>query len=803
VLGLGLALALAGAGTAAAETRYSLQGGCYSASGLAGAEQVRMQATDLGSYLLYRPDRSFVALVDGAPGVAAEPSPAADWTVAESTGDSFTLAPKSDSSKQFTVSFTPASGCAVFPEAGLDATGRPRANPTAYGSVKGVVEGHMHWMTYLYFGGNFHCGAPWHPYGIVSALPDCSGIEGPQGVNAPFQNTLNYGNPAQPHDTSGYPTLGAWSPDNLTYEGTYWRWIERAWLSGLRVMVMGVNENRVLCLLQTNRTRSCNEMTTMRDAIKSMYRMQDYIDAQAGGPGKGFMRIVRNPFEARRAVNQGKMAVLLEIELSEPFDCSNLENPTCDRASVDKQLDEMYKLGVRSSLLVGKFDNPLTGVRFDDGTTGVLINGGNKISAGSFFSARTCTGKLHDNEIFAGSPEVSAGVASLFGAAGLQPGTAPVYPPAPHCNTRGLTTLGGHVVRRMMDKHMIVNPDHMSQAGVDETLTILETRRYSGVISPHGWMDPGNWPRIWKLGGIAFPGHSSAASYIKDWEDYRPRSTPFKFGWGYGADLGGLSHQPKVADAKGTISYPFKGLDGQVTFGKQKTGERTFDYTKDGVSQYGLYADWFADLRRLGGKPMVRDMLAGAEAYIEMWERASGVPQTSCFSRGGALTAAGRGPLAIGASWKRTLRRAGQPQQRTRAWSWCVKGPRNAGKADVAVLGRTGRVALVGSTARRFAGPFRVGNRARFHGIRRRGTFVAAASHGKIRAVGVSSLRGKPLTRAMIRVLRAKATQKRPRYVPGKVESQRSSGLAGITLAGSRDAELNAKLALFCRLQMS
>ena len=27
----------------------------------------------------------------------------------------------------------------------------------------------------------------------------------------------------------------------------------------------------------------------------------------------------------------------------------------------------------------------------------------------------------------------------------------------------------------MMDLGMIVNPDHMSQAGVDETLTLLET----------------------------------------------------------------------------------------------------------------------------------------------------------------------------------------------------------------------------------------------------------------------------------------------------------------------------------------
>ena len=32
----------------------------------------------------------------------------------------------------------------------------------------------------------------------------------------------------------------------------------------------------------------------------------------------------------------------------------------------------MYALGVRSSLLLNKFDNPLTGVRFDSGVSGVI-----------------------------------------------------------------------------------------------------------------------------------------------------------------------------------------------------------------------------------------------------------------------------------------------------------------------------------------------------------------------------------------------------------------------------------------------
>ena len=796
-------------------TRYSLAGGCFTLTGpdgapISGAERVRMQASALGSYLLYRPDGSFLAATSGgAPEPAAQPSAAADWRVEES-GGAFTLTPGGEGRPLEGVHFTAADGCARFPEAQLNATGAPRRSPVSYGRVAGLVEGHMHWMTFEYFGRRFHCGRPWHPFGITRALPDCAEIEGPQGTAAPLQNTLNYGNPGQPHDTRGYPQMTEWRSSNLTYEGTYWRWIQRSWLAGLRLMVMGVNENRVLCELQENRETNCNEMDTVRRGFKAVRDLQDYVDAQAGGPGKGFFQVVTNPFQARRVINQGKMAVVLEIEISEPFDCRGTEQPSCDREQVDRQLDEMYRLGVRSSLLLNKFDNPLTGVRFDSGPIGAVINAGNRQSAGTFWDARTCEGPLHDNEIESGSAEGSAFLDPIFAALGVQGGTFPSYPPAPHCNTRGLTPLGRHVVRRMMELKMIVNPDHMSQAGVDETLSLLEARRYSGVISPHGWMDPGNWPRLWKLGGLAFPGHSSAPSYVDEWRQYRPRQTPFEFGWGYGADLGGLSQQPRPHD-EGDIAYPFKSYDGRVTFSRQRTGERTFDYNQEGVAHYGLYPEWFEDLRRLGGRRMQRDMSDGAEAYIQMWERAQGIRPQRCTRQRTRFSPRGHRRSRLGMGWRRLLQRAGQPQQRTRAWSWCVRGKRNRRAADVAVLNPRGRVELVGSTAyNRRAGGVTVGRRMRGRGIRvrrtRRGAWVYAVRGGRVRAVAVTTRRlarrPRALRVAMRRVRRAKVTQAKRRYIPGAEAAASGGRLAGRTLAGTRNTRLNRQLELLCRLQV-
>ena len=709
---------------AQAQRRYSLAGGCFnlasagSGATAPGGASLRFQATDLGSYLLYRQAGNFLAAgAGGTVGPAAQPNPAADWVVDDAGAGAFTLSPKSAPTRVLAISgaqlvvvprsgagdatrfaFAPGSGCAAFPDAELDVSGTPSRGDTSYGEVRGLLDGHMHWMNFEYLGGNFHCGRPWHPYGIPAALPDCSSIEGPAGATAPMQNFLNYGNPVSPHDTAGWPKLSSWARTNLTYDGVYWRWVQRVWMAGERLIVMPVNENRVLCELQTNRKTNCDEMATARQEIDDIYQLQNYVDAQAGGPGKGFFQIVTDPFEARRVINEGKMAVVLEMEISEPFGCRGLEsNSSCSQAQIDAQLQDLYDRGVRSSLLLNKFDNPLTGVRFDSGQVGLLINAGNKTSSGSFWSAETCQGLEHDNEIFTGAP--TGFLATVLTTLGTPVGTLPAYPPAPHCNTRGLTSLGAHTVEQMMDHGMIVNPDHMSQRGVDATIRLAEQRHYSGVISPHGWMDPRNWPRIWALGGMAFPNAGTASGFVEDWRNQRPPSSPYFFGWGWGADLGGLATQgaPVPPDSPARVTYPFKSLEGAVRVARQRTGQRVFDYSNEGVAHYGLYADWTDEVRKLGGPQIVNDLLNGPEAYLQMWERSVGVPSSRCLNRRASLRRGRLGPIRLGMTPRPLLQSAGQPLRRNRAWTYCVNDSGNMGAA--AVLTPEGSVALIASDA--------------------------------------------------------------------------------------------------------
>jgi hypothetical protein len=296
---------------------------------------------------------------------------------------------------------------------------------------------------------------------------------------------------------------------------------------------------------------------------------------------------------------------------------------------------------------------------------------------------------------------------------------------------------------------MIVNPDHMSQRGVDATLKLAEARHYSGLISPHGWMDPRNWPRIWALGGMAFPNSGTASAFVQEWRKYRPTRTPYFFGWGWGADLGGLAVQGAApGPGEPHVNYPFKSLDGSVTLDRQRTGDRTFDYNNEGVAHYGLYADWTDEVRSLGGPQIVDDLLNGPEAYLQMWERAVGVPATHCLPRRARLRAGGMAGIRLGMDDRSLLQSAGQPLQRTRAWTYCVQGAASASASAAkkkkrakssggatAVLTPEGKVALIASSAKGYrARGIHPGLRAsalRGH-ARRMGKGVWVTRHGKI-----------------------------------------------------------------------
>ncbi len=657
---------------------------------------------------------------------------------------------------------------AASPEAELNVAGRPRKGKTSYTEVTGLLEGHLHAMAFEFLGGGVHCGKPWDEGGITQALKDCPDHAG-NGAGAVLENVLSTGSPLGTHSTDGWPSFRGWPRhDSLTHEMTYYKWMERAWIGGLRLMVNLHVDNEVLCQVYPIKKHGCNEMDTVRREIADLRALQSYIDRKSGGPGRGWFRIVKDPFEARRVINSGKMAVVQGIEVSKLFDCDlSFDTPSCTKADIDRRLDEMYRAGIRDLELVNKFDNGLAGVAMDAGTTGLAVNGANRVQTGRFWQVETCDGPSHDQPQVTGPgtgrDELLGTALSLY----LPPGVTPVYPKQPHCNVRGLSELGEHLIRRMVQKRMVIDVDHLSVAARKQALALIESLGHSGLISSHSWADEESYPRIYRMGGVVTPSDNNSADFVKDWQTIRKyRSSKHYFGFGFGSDLNGFSSAagPRPNNGANPVRYPFRAIGGPM-IDRQRTGTRTFDVNSDGVAHYGLYPDWVEDLRKVGGRQIHNEMARGAEAYLQMWERAEGIPSRRCRSPHVNFSRRGLNNVKIGLTPNAQLRRAGQPNRRNgRVWRWCVGGRKNRRAKTLAAFTRSHKVGLIATTgsghraarvapgmrSRRLRGKARSIGRGLYVRRAGRGRFVYKVRRGKVRFVALAS-RGVSKNRRTIR----------------------------------------------------
>ncbi|MEU2060773.1 discoidin domain-containing protein [Streptomyces sp. NPDC013455] len=499
------------------------------------------------------------------------------------------------------------------PDSRIDVTGEPFTGTDARGEVRGFVDAHDHLFSNEAFGGRLICGKVFSEAGIADALKDCP-EHYPDGSLAVFDFITKGGDGR--HDPVGWPTFANWpAHDSLTHQQNYYAWVERAWRGGQRVLVNDLVTNGVICSVYFFKDRPCDEMTSIRLQAKLTYDLQAYIDRMYGGAGKGWFRVVTDSAQAREVVRQGKLAVVLGVETSEPFGCKQvLDVAQCDRKDIDAGLDELYALGVRSMFLCHKFDNALCGVRFDSGGLGTAINVGQFLSTGTFWKTEKCTGPQHDNPI--GSAAAPGAEARL--PAGVR---VPSYDADARCNVRGLTELGEYAVRGMMKRKMMLEIDHMSVKAVGRALDIFEADSYPGVISSHSWMDL-NWTeRVYGLGGFIAQYMHGSEGFVAEAHRTAALRDKYDVGYGFGTDMNGVGGWPgpRGADTPNKVTYPFRSVDGGSLIDRQTTGDRTWDLNTDGAAHYGLVPDWIEDIRLVGGQGVVNDLFRGAESYLDSW----------------------------------------------------------------------------------------------------------------------------------------------------------------------------------------
>lgn len=660
-----------------------------------------LQPSDLETYLLYDADRGYLVDNKGKPGRATELQSdvtlvddsfisEAEW-IFETHGGvpshyqlrnrrSGTLLSLDGSGTSSTaVAFDPATGCTPYPEMSLDASGTVTQTTFEDGTLYGIADIHEHILTNLSFGGGLYHGAPFHRLGVEHALSDCSVVHGEEGrrdflgyvtdhagiggdallelANAFFTGEL----PEANHATAGWPDFTDW-PDarnSSTHQTMYYRWIERAWMAGLRLTVQLATTDYVICGLmvgsgmQSSRY-DCEDMTAIDRILEDSWAMQRYIDAQWGGEGKGWFRIVTSPAQAREVIASGKLAVVIGIETSNPFRCyltPRPGGPTCDEAWVEAQLDDYYARGVRTVFPVHKFDN-----RFSpgDGSRGFLQAGNFLISGHWLNYTEDCVtddmpkgwdkggitygGLLEPREEYLSPPPVD-----LAGFADDPIGIALPYfdkltaPPleGEWCQKASITAIGEALLAGLMDRGMIIELDHFPQWSYRQAYEILEANDYPGVGS-HGRHWNG---RLFETGGVAsagigrcqdpdnpgstLKGLANRVALIESKGQYP--GVPFGF------DFNGIAGAPGPRFAEGAcgkeqphpIEYPFSSYAGDVEFTQPYVGDRAVDFNQEGMVHIGLLPELIQDARSDAlDDAELEPLFRSAEAYIRMWEKA-------------------------------------------------------------------------------------------------------------------------------------------------------------------------------------
>jgi microsomal dipeptidase-like Zn-dependent dipeptidase len=338
-------------------------------------------------------------------------------------------------------------------------------------TLRGFADLHDHQFNHLAFGGQAIIGDPAEP--SPQALKDCWPYHAPWGTN----DLMERFHPARCGNYSGHWTNGndrfeGWPRWNTySHQQVHEEWLKRAWLGGLRLMVMMAGNSPDVCRFTGKAPgRDCDDMNAVDLELKAARAFEEQVDREAGWSGlsqldgdavfhgdrPGWYRLVYTAGEAYDTMQKGKLAVVLGIEVPGVFGCTL--NGACTPDTVTAAVVKYHKLGVRHVFPIHSQENAFGGP--------AIFNGGQAEWLGlNVGPDRDCSadGYLYERPYF------------LCG-----PSTGRVT-----CSATGLTDpLGKHVVNTLIDHAMFVDVDHMSAWARRDALDIAEAR-HAPVMSSH------------------------------------------------------------------------------------------------------------------------------------------------------------------------------------------------------------------------------------------------------------------------------------------------------------------------------
>lgn len=649
----------------------------------AGAERFYMKAAGLGRYLFYTADRMLMTGSGAVVTAAAKPTDGSDWTV-DGNGGRFTAATLGKAlavgaegrlllgDAPATLRFERAEGCSVYPEMPTGIEGATFKNRSASQPVIGFAEVHAHMAMGSEMSdgsgnvgpsaGGVMYGHAVNRFGVPSALENCEGMHGPDGTLSP-ENIILDQNPTQTHDTVGWPTFVDWPKrDSMLHQQMYYKWVERAWKAGLRTMVVHGTNIEALCDIakQTGNDKDtdlddtdCSDMGVGLKQVNYLYDIEKYVDAQEGGPGQGWFRIVQDPAQARAVIAEGKLAVIPGLEFSNIFHCNVVFNPDgsethgCTKEDIDREIDEVWGAGVRAVFPYHDVDSALGGT----GIFGRSLNLVGFYGTRGFWKTYPCENGGEGPTYFydAGAVMESAPLTQFNDpitraliAAGA--GRLPLYGPGRQCNARDVTDLGRYAIAKIMKKGFTIDIDHAEIRSKQIMLDLAKelTPNYPMISGHggHGGISNAQAKQIIRQGGIIYPSVKNGAEYKAFLDKLKPiwesAGTDRPLAIGYGADANGLANLPEPRGAGSEpIKYPFtlfRGPGWGPQFAKAGIkpikvemlaipGGQSWNMDEVGMAHYGMIADIVEEIRIEGGEEATGALYRSAETYLQLWEQ--------------------------------------------------------------------------------------------------------------------------------------------------------------------------------------
>ena len=438
------------------DSRYALANGCYelTSGGQKVAGPFRMKATALGSYMLYTTDQDFFAASRrrrGRDGRRAR-GPTADWTVDGTTG-AFTLTVggaklaatdgKLVRRRRKPFGFAEAAGCAVFPESEVGVEGAPSKGTSPWGDRRRLPR-RAHALDGLR--------VPRRPGALRPAVGPLrhhrrARPTAPTTRSRAARATCSRPRSAgrRPTTPTGWPTFSYWPNYCSADPRGHLLQVGRAGLARRAAAVrqpLRRQRRAVQGLTRCKDKPDCNEMDTVRLEMQRLRELQDYVDAQNGGPGKGWFRIVTTPFEARKVIASGKLgdhpghrglpAVRLHDQQRRAELRQGQDRPEPRRGLQDGRPRHGARQQVRQR--VRRRGRRQRRPRAPSSTAAT------RSRPASYWDMKTCQGAAEGDydktQIDAArSSRRSPALTDLVRPARARTAQRPVYPPPPHCNT--------------------------------------------------------------------------------------------------------------------------------------------------------------------------------------------------------------------------------------------------------------------------------------------------------------------------------------------------------------------------------